>query len=221
MLIYFRRNCFFKILALILTTFFTRVALGADNLSKTLAPLEEKIGQAKILYYDFEFQKSEALLNEVITSLQSLPSSAAVNHDLSEAYLKLALAQDAQNKTKQMQDSLYQCVSYEPTRELQKSQYAPSVIAQFNKAKQKYLLTNTSPNNHLSLKSKDVSSSKTESQPLSQNAKKKPFYKTWPFFLIIGLVVAGAGAGAAIALGGGGGSGGGGTGPATVGGTPQ
>ena len=223
MLNLFRQNFFSKMLALFLAIFFARISFASDSLSKSLILLEEKIGQAKILYYDFQFQKSEKLLNEVIDSLKALPNSPAVNHDLSEAYLRIALNQDAQSQAKPRQDSLYQSVSYEPNRELDPSQIAPSVIAQFNKAKQKYLLTNVGVTNNLSLSSKDVPSkkSKSESQALSQNSKKKSFFKTWPFFLIVGLVVAGAGAGAAIALSGGGGSGGGGSGPATVGGTPQ
>ncbi len=224
MLIAFRREAFTRILALFLSIFFARLSFAFDQIPKGLSPLEEKIGQAKILYYDFQFKKAEELLNETIVSLRTLLPSPVVNHDLSEAYLNLALTQDAQDKSKLMTESLYEAVSFEPTRELDSSKYAPTFISQFNKTKQKYLATNTVSTSSLVVSSQDLSSKKLkpESQPLTQNSKKKPFYKTWPFFLILGLVVAGGGAGAAIALSGhGGGGGGGSTGPVTVGGTPQ
>lgn len=198
---------------------FLRLGIAADSNAKFLSPLEEKIGQAKILYYEFQFKQSETLLQETIAQLQALNSSPAVKSDLSEAFLHLALAQDAQSKTKAMQDSIYQSVSYDPSRVLSKGQYSPSIIAQFEKAKQKYILTQTAKPNNLSLNSSDVKKS-SSSLTTDKATTKKPFYKTWPFFLILGVVVAGGAAGAAIALGGGGG-GGGGSGPVTVGGTPQ
>jgi len=52
---------------------------------------------------------------------------------------------------------------------------------------------------------------------LASYKKSKPFYKRWPFFLIIGVVVAGGGAGAAFALTRSGTP----TGSATIGGPPQ
>ncbi len=217
----FRLGFFTKFISVFLSLFLLHVSFAAEKNSKDLASLEEKIGQAKILYYDFQFKKSEQLLDEVIESLKTMPSSSAVNHDLSEAYLRLALTQDAQSQSKQMQESLYQCVAYEASRELEPSQFAPTIIAQFNKAKQKFLLAQnqSSATSKLVLQSSDVKQ-KNESQPFGQKSeKKKSFFKTWPFFLIIGLVVAGGAAGAAIALGGGGG--GGAPGPVTVGGTPQ
>ncbi len=214
-----RFRLFTKVVAVFLITFFTQVSVATEKKSKDLLALEEKIGQAKILYYDFQFKKSEQVLNEVIQALKLLPASASVNHDLSEAYLRLALTQDAQSKP--MQEALYQCVAYEPSRELKVGDYAPTMIAQFNKAKQKFLLAQNqgASTSKLALQSSDVKQ-KNESQPFGQKSeKKKSFFKSWPFFVILGLVVAGGAAGAAIALGGGGG--GGGSGPATVGGTPQ
>lgn len=219
-----RFGLFTKFIAMFLVVFFTQVGLANEKKSKDILALEEKIGQAKILYYNFQFKKSEDLLNEVIVSLKNMSPSPVVNHNLSEAYLRLALNQDAQSLSKQMQESLYQSVTYEPTRELKTEDFAPSVIAQFNKAKQKYLLSQGMMGNKsdLSLKSSDVKKQKGESQPLGQNTekKKKSFFKSWPFFVLLGVVVAGGAAGAALALGGGGG-GGGGSGPVTVGGTPQ
>lgn len=197
---------------------FLRLGIAADSNAKLLSPLEEKIGQAKILYYEFQFKQSETLLQETITQLQALNPSAAVNSDLSEAYLHLALAQDAQSKTKEMRESIYQSVSYDPSRVLSKGQYSPSIITQFEKAKQKYLLAQAEKPNPLSLNSSDLQKS-SNGLAADKSTTKKPFYKTWPFFLILGVVVAGGAAGAAIALGGGGG--GGGSGPVTVGGTPQ
>jgi len=217
---YFRSGSV-RLLVLYLVLFcFLRTSFAAEINPKTLSPLEEKIGQAKILYYDFHFKESERLLSETIASLQALPPAPAVNHDLSEAYLHLALAQDAQDKTREMQASLYQCVSYEPSRNLDPATYSPKIITQFKKAKQKFLLA---PSAETSSKlNVSAAEAKQSANALSSSDKKpkKPFYKTWPFFVILGVVVAGGAAGAAIALGGGGG-GGSGSGPATVGGTPQ
>jgi hypothetical protein len=56
-----------------------------------------------------------------------------------------------------------------------------------------------------------------ETHYMASYKKSKPFYKKWPFYLLIGLAVAGGGAGAALALSGGGNS----TGSATLGGAPQ
>lgn len=221
----FSKN-FCRIVACLILCSFLRVSIAAENPSKLLQALEEKIGQANILFYELKFARSEELLNEVITALKALPSSPAVNHDLSEAYLRLAITQNSLDKFKPMQESFYQSASYEPTRELKTGDFPPSVIAQFNKAKQKFLLTQNQgvSNSNLALQSSDLKKQKSESQPLAQKSeKKKSFFKSWPFFLILGLAVAGGAAGAAIALGGGGGggSGGGSSGPVTVGGTPQ
>lgn len=216
---YFRSGSV-RVLVLYLVLFcFLRTSFSAEINLKTLTPLEEKIGQAKILYYDFHFNESERLLNETIASLQGLPPAPAVSHDLSEAYLHLALAQDAQDKTREMQASLYQCVSYEPSRNLDPATYSPKIVTQFKKAKQKFLLSQASEtSNKLNVSAAEGKQNLNPLHPPDQKAK-KPFYKTWPFFVILGVVVAGGAAGAAIALGGGGGGGGG--GPATVGGTPQ
>ncbi|GEM_PF-2685274 len=201
---------------------FLRVTLAADLSLKSLSPLEEKIGQAKILYYDFHFKESETLLKDVISSLQALSPSPFIHHDLSEAYLHLALTQDAQNKSKEVNHSLFQAVSYEPNRELDPLIYSPSIVGQFNKAKQRWAKEQSENLPGLKVGSGASSSIKTESFSSQKKYEKKPFYKTWPFFLLLGLAVAGGAAGAAVALGGGGGGGGsGGSGPVTVGGTPQ
>lgn len=215
------RSIRFSIVYLLLLSFL-RVGFAADSNAKNLAPLEDKIGQAKILYYDFQFKQSEQLLQDVIANLMLLDSSTAVNSSLSDAYLLMALTQNAQDKDKAMQNSLYQAVSYSPDRTLTKGQYSPKIISQFEKAKQKYLLAQNQVPTSLSAKASDLNSSSTAFASKSgKNPSKKPFYKTWPFFVILGIVVAGGAAGAAIALGGGGSGGGGPTGPTTVGGTPQ
>ncbi len=187
---------------------FVRLACAADIPPNTFTEFQDKISKAETLYYDLEYKDSEKLLNETILALDALPKTPEGDHCLKDAYLVLAFNQFAQSKNKEMNKSLAQAVTYEPERDLDSFKYPPTFIKLFNQQKDKYLLAQAN------LPKKEKS-----------KKEKKPFYKTWPFFLLVGVVVAGGGAGAAIALsgggGGGGGNGGGASGPVTVGGTPQ
>lgn len=198
---------FRSIIVYLVVLSFVRISF-ADTSVHRLSDAEDKIVQAKVLYYDLQFDDSKKLLEEVISSLNFLPKTNIVNRNLSEAYLTLALNQFAQSESKDMKDSLFQSVNYEPNRELDPVKYPPSFIDLFNDAKQRHLIAKT------------VRISKLSGKDEKNEKIKKPFYKTWPFYVIIGVVVAGGAAGTALALGGGGG-GNLPVGPVTAGGTPQ
>lgn len=187
---------------------FFRLALAAELPVNTFSEFQDKISKAETLYYDLQFKDSEKLLRETITALDALPKTPESEHCLKDAYVTLALNQFAQSRNKEMNQSLAQAVTYEPVRELDPLKYPPMFIGFYNKQQEKYLLAQAQ------LPEKEKS-----------KKEKKPFYKTWPFYLLVGVVVAGGGAGAALGLSGGGGgsasSGGNPSGPVTIGGTPR
>lgn len=189
---------------LLLVLNLSRLAFAADVSTQSLFNPEEKILQATNLYYDSQFNNSKKLLSDVISTLTTLPKTVVVKHNLSEAYLLIALNQFAQSETEKMNDSLLQSVVHEPNREVDPIKYPPSFIQSFINVKRSYLLLTQSGH-----------TSKSEGKRIKE---KKPFYKTWPFFVIVGAVVAGGAAGTAMALGGGGGNS---STPVTLGGTPQ
>ncbi len=202
----------FHLSVLYLTLFsFLRVALASDlSIQQDLSLYEIKLDDARKLYYDFRIPQSERAYKAAIDELLIYSATPGRNHLLSEAYSRLAVVQDAQWKIKESRESMYESASYEPTRALDPMQYSPRMRDEFNAAREKFLLAQSAS---AAVAVKTAKADKTK----DDKSKKKSFFKSWPFFVIVGVVVAGAGAGTAVALssGGGGGSSGGGTGTGT------
>ncbi len=177
---------------------FLQVTLASDlSIQQDLSFYQIKLDDAHKLYYDFRISQSERAYKATIDGLLFLSATPGRNHLLSEAYSRLAVVQDAQWKIKDSRESMYQSASHEPTRALDPMQYSPRMRDEFNAAREKFLLDQ---------KTNAVASAKM-AKAKEDKTRKKSFFKSWPFFLIVGVVVTGAAAGTAVALSGGGGGG--------------
>ncbi|MBL7685356.1 MAG: PEGA domain-containing protein [Deltaproteobacteria bacterium] len=100
--------------------------------------IDEYVSQARRLYDEFKFDAALAIMKEAMRVITTFDATPGVARKISEAYLTQGLILDALNREKEADGSFLNAAALDPDRQLDPTQYPPSVIGRFYKAKSEF-----------------------------------------------------------------------------------